>query len=39
MLDDTMGPAVFAHTDGTLYTATIGIRDYLKPAAGPVRRG
>lgn len=38
MLDDTMGPAVFAHTDGALYTATIGMSmTYLKPAvAGPL---
>lgn len=38
MLDDTMGPAVFAHTDGALYTATIGMSvTYLKPAVvGPL---
>lgn len=33
MLDDTMGPAVFAATDGALYTATIDMNvSYLKPA-------
>ena len=33
MLDDTMGPAVFAHTDGGLYTATIDMNvSYLAPA-------
>ena len=38
MLDDTMGPAVFAHTDGALYTATIDMNvHYLAPAqAGPI---
>lgn len=33
MLDDTMGPAVFAHTDGELYTTTIDMNvHYLAPA-------
>lgn len=33
MLDDTMGPAVFAHTEGELYTATIDMNvHYLAPA-------
>lgn len=33
MLDDTMGPAVFAMTDGKLYTATITVTvNYLSPA-------
>lgn len=38
MLDDTMGPAVFAHTDGALYTATIEMSvHYLAPAkVGPI---
>jgi len=38
MLDDTMGPAVFAHTDGALYTATIDMSiHYLAPARpGPI---
>ena len=38
MLDDTMGPAVFAHTDGKLYTATIDLNvHYLAPARpGPI---
>ncbi|CAN5229649.1 PaaI family thioesterase [soil metagenome] len=38
MLDDTMGPAVFAHTDGALYTATIDMNvSFLNPAkVGPI---
>ena len=33
MLDDTMGPAVFTMTDGTLYTATITMTvNFLAPA-------
>jgi uncharacterized protein (TIGR00369 family) len=33
MLDDTMGPAVFAHTEGALYTATIDFNvSFLAPA-------
>lgn len=33
MLDDTMGPAVFAHTNGLLYTATIDMSvSFLSPA-------
>jgi len=33
MLDDTMGPAVFAMTEGALYTATIDMNvSYLAPA-------
>lgn len=38
MLDDTMGPAVFAATDGALYTATIDMTvSYLKPGkVGPM---
>lgn len=38
MLDDTMGPAVFAATEGALYTATIDMTvSYLKPARiGPL---
>ena len=38
MLDDTMGPAVFAHTEGALYTATIDMNvAFLKPArVGPL---
>lgn len=38
MLDDTMGPAVFAHTEGRLYTATMDITvSYLAPAKpGPL---
>ncbi len=38
MLDDTMGPAVFAATDGALYTATIDMSvSYLRPArVGPL---
>lgn len=33
MLDDTMGPAVFAMTEGSLYTATIDMNiSYLAPA-------
>jgi uncharacterized protein (TIGR00369 family) len=38
MLDDTMGPAVFAKTDGRLYTATISTTiNYLAPGkAGPM---
>lgn len=38
MLDDTMGPAVFAHSEGALYTATIEMSvHYLAPAkVGPI---
>jgi uncharacterized protein (TIGR00369 family) len=38
MLDDTMGPAVFAMTDGRLYTATITMTvNFLSPAKpGPI---
>ena len=38
MLDDTMGPAVFAMTEGRLYTATIGLTvNFLSPARpGPI---
>lgn len=38
MLDDTMGPAVFVMTDGTLYTATITMTvNFLAPARpGPI---
>lgn len=38
MLDDSMGPAVFAHTDGALYTATIDMSvSFLGPAKpGPL---
>lgn len=38
MLDDTMGPAVFAHTNGALYTATIDVNvSFLAPAKpGPL---
>lgn len=38
MLDDSIGPAVFAHTDGALYTATIDMNvHYLAPAGvGPI---
>lgn len=38
MLDDTMGPAVFAHTEGRLYTATVDMTvSYLAPATpGPL---
>lgn len=38
MLDDTMGPAVFAATNGALYTATIDMNvSYLRPAkVGPL---
>lgn len=38
MLDDTMGPAVFAHTEGRLYTATIDMSvSYLNSARpGPL---
>lgn len=38
MLDDTMGPAVFAHTKGALYTATIDMSvSFLAPARlGPL---
>lgn len=38
MLDDTMGPAVFAATAGALYTATIDMSvSYLRPArVGPL---
>ena len=38
MLDDTMGPAVFAMTDGRLYTATITMTvNFLAPAmVGPI---
>ena len=33
MLDDTMGPAVFAMTEGRLYTATISLTvNFLAPA-------
>lgn len=33
MLDDTMGPAVFAHTQGAVYTATIDMNvSFLAPA-------
>ena len=38
MLDDTMGPAVFAMTDGKRYTATITMTvNFLRPARpGPI---
>lgn len=38
MLDDTMGPAVFVHTEGALYTATIDFNvSFLAPAKpGPI---
>ncbi len=38
MLDDTMGPAVFAMTEGRLYTATISLTvNFLAPAKpGPI---
>jgi uncharacterized protein (TIGR00369 family) len=38
MLDDTMGPAVFAMTEGELYTATISMTvNFLAPARpGPI---
>ena len=36
MLDDTMGPAVFIHTDGALYTATI---DFNVSFVAPARPG
>lgn len=38
MLDDTMGPAIFIHTEGALYTATIEMNvQYLAPArVGPI---
>jgi uncharacterized protein (TIGR00369 family) len=38
MLDDTMGPAVFAMTEGALYTATIDMNvSYVAPAkVGPI---
>ena len=38
MLDDTMGPAVFAMTEGRLYTATISLTvNFLAPARpGPI---
>ena len=38
MLDDTMGPAVFAMTEGRLYTATITMTvNFLAPARpGPI---
>ena len=38
MLDDTMGPAVFAMTEGKLYTATITMTvNFLSPAKpGPI---
>ena len=38
MLDDTMGPAVFAMTEGRLYTATISLTvSFLAPAKpGPI---
>lgn len=36
MLDDTMGPAVFAHTEGALYTVTI---DFTVSFMAPARPG
>ncbi|HEY8572618.1 PaaI family thioesterase [Phenylobacterium sp.] len=38
MLDDTMGPAVFVHSEGALYTATIDFNvSFLAPAkVGPI---
>jgi uncharacterized protein (TIGR00369 family) len=38
MLDDTMGPAVFAHTEGATYTATIDFNvSFIAPAKpGPL---
>jgi uncharacterized protein (TIGR00369 family) len=38
MLDDTIGPAVYAHTEGALYTATLDLNvHYLVPALpGPI---
>src|SRR5690349_252383 len=38
MLDDTMGPAVFAMTEGRLYTSTISLTvNFLAPAKpGPI---
>ena len=38
MLDDTMGPAVFAMTDGRLYTATVSMTvNFISPAEpGPI---
>jgi uncharacterized protein (TIGR00369 family) len=38
MLDDTMGPAVFAMTEGRLYTATISMTvNFIAPARpGPI---
>lgn len=38
MLDDTMGPAIFTHTEGRLYSATIDMTvNYLSPAkVGPL---
>lgn len=38
MLDDTMGPAIFTHTNGALYCATIDMHvHYLAPAkVGPI---
>jgi uncharacterized protein (TIGR00369 family) len=38
MLDDTMGPAVFIHTEGALYTATIDFNvSFMAPAKpGPL---
>jgi uncharacterized protein (TIGR00369 family) len=38
MLDDTMGPAVFVMTEGSLYTATLTLTvNFLKPARpGPI---
>jgi uncharacterized protein (TIGR00369 family) len=38
MLDDTMGPAVFAMTEGALYTATIDMNvSFIAPArVGPI---
>ena len=38
MLDDTMGPAVFAHTNGATYVATIDMTvSFLAPArVGPI---
>lgn len=35
MLDDTMGPAVFTHTEGRLYTATIDMTVQYLAAARP----
>lgn len=38
MLDDSIGPAVFAHTEGALYTATIDMNVHYLAAArvGPI---